>query len=200
MARRLYSVVTDKGELPCDSADLSLGIWTGHVAKSVGIHLPIWPVQGYSMTVPATDFTPSASITDTSRKTVFCRIGDRLRIAGLADIAPGEGVFKSERFETLFKTARGIFPKAGDYDGEVNAWTGWRPVTPNSQPIVGRSKVDGLFLNCGHGSLGWTLSMATAQKWQPILRTLPICLGDQRFIFLCFFGHHPVRIQLLDCR
>lgn len=76
-------------------------------------------------------------------KTVFCRIGDRLRIAGLADIAPGQGVFKPERFETLFKTAREIFPKAGDYDGEVNAWTGLRPVTPNSQPMLGARRLMG---------------------------------------------------------
>ena len=160
---RLESVATDQGDIFCSRAVLSLGSWTSAVAKSVGIHLPIWPVQGYSMTIPTTDFAPSASITDTSRKTVFCRIGDRLRIAGLADIGPGAGLFRQERFETLFETARGIFPKAGNYEGEVNAWTGLRPVTPNSQPIVGPSKVAGLFLNCGHGSLGWTLSMATAE-------------------------------------
>lgn len=163
-AGRLDAVSTDQGDLPCKLAVLSLGSWTGSVARSAGIHLPIWPVQGYSMTIPTTDFAPSASITDTSRKTVFCRIGDRLRIAGLADIGPGGGLFKQERFQTLLETARGIFPKAGDYEGEVNAWTGLRPVTPNSQPIFGPSKVAGLFLNCGHGSLGWTLSMATAAK------------------------------------
>ncbi|WP_292330878.1 FAD-dependent oxidoreductase, partial [Mesorhizobium sp.] len=113
---------------------------------------------------PATCNAPTASVTDTARKTVFCRIGDRLRIAGLADIGPGRAIFKQARFETLLETAKRIFPKAGNYDGEVNSWTGQRPMTPNSQPIVGPSKVGGLFLNCGHGSLGWTLSMATAEK------------------------------------
>lgn len=115
------------------------------------------------MTVPVTDHAPTASITDTARKTVFCRIGNRLRIAGLADIGFEESTFRQGRFQTLYETARGIFPSAADYDGEVNGWTGLKPVTPNSRPIVGGSKVDGLFLNCGHGSLGWTLSMATAE-------------------------------------
>ncbi|MBA8820918.1 amino acid dehydrogenase [Ochrobactrum sp. P6BS-III] len=160
---RICSVVTDKFEMPCSAAVLSLGSSTAFIARTIGIHVPIWPVQGYSMTVPATAHAPTASITDAARKTVFCRIGERLRIAGLADIGYGKEGFRQERFQTLFETARGIFPKAGDYNGEVSGWTGLRPVTPNSQPIVGRSKIDGVFLNCGHGTLGWTLSMATAE-------------------------------------
>ncbi len=161
---RLEALATDRGELPARLAVLALGTWSASIARSVGIRLPIWPVQGYSMTLPATEYAPLVSITDTTRKTVFCRIGNRLRIAGLADIGPGEALYRHERFETLFNTAQEIFPKAGDYSGEVGAWTGLRPVTPNSQPILGKSKVTGLFLNCGHGSLGWTLSMASAVK------------------------------------
>lgn len=161
-AGALSAIKTDKGEFSCTSAVIALGVGSAPVAKTAGINLPIWPVQGYSLTVPATVLGPVASITDTARKTVFCRIGERLRIAGLADIGPGRGEFKTERFQTLLDTAKRIFPKAGDYDAEVNAWTGLRPMTPNSQPIVGSSRIRGLFLNCGHGSLGWTLSMATA--------------------------------------
>ncbi|MER9851752.1 FAD-dependent oxidoreductase [Mesorhizobium sp. M0106] len=160
----LKGVVTNTGELPCTRAVLALGVWSVAVAKTAGIRLPIWPVQGYSMTIPVSEYAPTASVTDTARKTVFCRIGDRIRIAGLADIDSDNGVFKRERFNTLLETARGIFPRAGDYDGEVGAWTGLRPMTPNSLPIVGHSKVQGLFLNCGHGALGWTLSMATAAR------------------------------------
>lgn len=161
---KLKAVVTGVGELDCNAAVISLGVASVTLAKTAGISLPIWPVQGYSMTIPATESAPIASITDTLRKTVFCRIGDRLRIAGLADINSSNGIFKQERFQCLYDTAKGIFPQAGEYDGEVNAWTGLRPMTPNSQPIVGRSKIEGLFLNCGHGALGWTLSMATAAR------------------------------------
>lgn len=163
-AGKIDAIVTDAGEVPCSRAVAALGAWTAPVLRSVGIRLPIWPVQGYSMTIPASGYAPTVSITDTARKTVFCRIGDQLRIAGLADILPNAGAFRSDRFKTLLETARGIFPRAGDYDAENSAWTGLRPMTPDSQPIVGASKIEGLYLNCGHGALGWTLSMATASR------------------------------------
>ncbi|TIP43765.1 FAD-dependent oxidoreductase [Mesorhizobium sp.] len=161
-ANKLVAVTTEKEEIQCSRAVMSLGAYTPLIARTAGISLPIWSVQGYSFTIPAFDTAPRASITDTSRKIVFCRIGDRLRVAGLADIGPANGKFKEDRFSTLLATAKGILPKAGDYDGEVKPWTGFRPVTPNSKPIVGRTRIKGLYLNCGHGSLGWTLSMATA--------------------------------------
>jgi D-amino-acid dehydrogenase len=163
-AGQLVAVATDAQELQCDRAVISLGAWTAPIARTAGIALPIWPVQGYSLTINALASAPVASITDTARKVVFCRIGDRLRVAGLADIGPADGKFREERFRTLLATAKGIFPKAGDYDGDVRPWTGLRPVTPDSKPIVGATKVRGLYLNCGHGSLGWTLSMATANQ------------------------------------
>ncbi|MER9708336.1 FAD-dependent oxidoreductase [Mesorhizobium sp. M0204] len=161
-ANTLVAVTTETEEIKCARAVISLGAWTAPIARTAGISLPIWPVQGYSLTIPALASAPVASVTDTARKTVFCRIGDRLRVAGLADIGPAAGRFREDRFRTLLATAKGIFPKAGDYDGEVRPWTGFRPVTPDSKPIVGATKVKGLYLNCGHGSLGWTLSMATA--------------------------------------
>lgn len=129
---RLTSLSVEEGEIPCSNAVLCLGSWTAPIARSAGIYLPIWPVQGYSMTIAATADSPTANITDVSRKTVFCRIGNRLRIAGLADIRRGKFDFERDRFETLLETARGIFPRAGQYDGEVNAWAGLRPVTPSS--------------------------------------------------------------------
>ncbi|TGU45697.1 FAD-dependent oxidoreductase [bacterium M00.F.Ca.ET.152.01.1.1] len=163
-ANQLVAVATETGELQCARAVISLGAWTAPIARTAGISLPILPVQGYSLTIPALASAPVASITDTARKIVFCRIGDRLRVAGFADIGSANGKFREDRFRTLLATAKGIFPKAGVYDGEVNPWTGLRPVTPDSKPIVGETKVKGLYLNCGHGSLGWTLSMATANK------------------------------------
>ncbi|ESW72034.1 FAD-dependent oxidoreductase [Mesorhizobium sp. LSJC280B00] len=163
-ANELVAVATQTEDLQCGRAVISLGVWSAPIARTAGISLPIWPVQGYSLTIPAQASAPVASITDTARKTVFCRIGNRLRVAGLADIGPANGKFREDRFRTLLTTAMGIFPKAGDYAGVVNAWTGLRPVTPDSKPIVGGTRIKGLFLNCGHGSLGWTLSMATANK------------------------------------
>jgi D-amino-acid dehydrogenase len=161
--KKLRSIVTDRGEISCQRAVLALGHGSAPLARTAGISLPIWPVQGYSMTADATEYAPQASVTDTARKVVFCRIGDRIRIGGLADIAGETGNFEQKRFDYLLNTAREIFPKAANYDGEIDPWCGFRPVTPNSLPIVGSSKVNGLYLNCGHGGLGWTLSMACAQ-------------------------------------
>lgn len=163
-ANNLIGIETQTDQIECARAVISLGAWTTAIAKTAGLRLPIWPVQGYSLTIPALASAPTVSITDTARKTVFCRIGDRLRVAGLADIGDARGGFREDRFRALLKTAKGIFPNAGTYDGDVNAWTGLRPVTPDSRPIVGTTKIKGLFLNCGHGSLGWTLSMATANR------------------------------------
>ncbi|MGR9433175.1 FAD-dependent oxidoreductase [Rhizobium leguminosarum] len=160
----LVGVETDRDRIECSRAVVALGASTTAITRTAGIRLPIWPVQGYSLTVPALETAPTASITDITRKTVFCRIGDRLRVAGLADIGKLESGFRQERFNCLLETAKGIFPHAGNYDGDVNAWTGFRPVTPDSKPIVGKTKVQGIYLNCGHGSLGWTLSMATANR------------------------------------
>ncbi|MDX0371830.1 FAD-dependent oxidoreductase [Sinorhizobium meliloti] len=163
-ANAMVGVKTEIDQIECTCAVICLGAWTATIAKTAGLRLPIWPVQGYSLTIPALASAPTASITDTARKTVFCRIGDKLRIAGLADLGDAQGGFREERFRALLQTAKGIFPRAGIYEGDVNAWTGLRPVTPDSRPIVGKTKIKGLFLNCGHGSLGWTLSMATANR------------------------------------
>ncbi|RWX81444.1 FAD-dependent oxidoreductase [Neorhizobium lilium] len=166
---KLVAVQTDQGELAGGRAVIALGVTSADIAKTVGIKLPIWPMQGYSMTIPATALAPEASITDTSRKVVFCRLGDGLRIAGLADIGPRNGRFNQQRFNRLLDVAKGIFPEAGDYGAELQGWTGYRPMTPNSVPIVDKSKVDGVFLNCGHGSLGWTLSMGAASRLAEIV-------------------------------
>lgn len=161
---RLTAIETDRGEWASACAVLSLGAWSPNIAATAGIRLPVWPMQGYSMTVPATTRAPAASITDSARKIVFCRIGEQLRIAGLAEIGARFGQFDQARFDRFAETARRIFPEAGDYTADPHAWTGFRPMSPNSQPIVGSSEIQGLFLNCGHGSLGWTLSMGTAAR------------------------------------
>ncbi|OWK24469.1 hypothetical protein AJ87_21055 [Rhizobium yanglingense] len=109
-ANALVGVETETDQLECSRAVISLGAWAPAIAKTAGIRLPIWPVQGYSLTVPALASAPIASITDTARKTVFCRIGNRLRVAGLADIGNAKGGFREERFRALLETAKGVFP------------------------------------------------------------------------------------------
>ena len=160
----LVAAITDKGEVSCSCVVIALGTNSARIAKTIGIRLPIWPMQGYSMTVRATARAPEASITDTANKIVCCRLSDQLRIAGLADLGLLHPKFDPQRFAVLLGVARRLFPEAGDYETLLHSWSGLRPMTPDSQPIVGGSAVHGVFMNCGHGSLGWTLSMGTAAR------------------------------------
>jgi D-amino-acid dehydrogenase len=167
---RLTAIRTDRGDIACHRAVISLGVNSRRIAASTGISLPIWSLQGYSMTIPALPDAPRVSITDSARKIVFCRLADRLRIAGIADLGPLSQRFDAQRFSSFAKAAERAFPIAGNYRAEVNAWTGFRPMTPDNQPIIGMTRLKGLYVNCGHGSLGWTLSMGSAARLARIMR------------------------------
>ncbi|SFB63018.1 D-amino-acid dehydrogenase [Rhizobium sp. NFR07] len=169
---RLASIRTDRGEIACRRAVIALGVDSRRIAARAGIALPIWPLQGYSMTIPALPDAPHVSITDSTRKIVFCRLADRLRIAGVADLGPLDQRFDAQRFSSFAQAAERAFPAAGDYRAEVNAWTGFRPMTPDNQPIIGVTRLKGLYVNCGHGSLGWTLSMGSAARLASQIREI----------------------------
>lgn len=157
----------DHSPLEADAVVLA----TGHSSGS--LRMPwssIWPVQGYSVTVPATDGAMRASITDLKRKIVFARLGDQIRIAGNADIGPRPIAFRAKRFDALTADARAAFSTGFDLSGELDAWSEARPCTPSSQPIIRASGPAGLFLNLGHGTLGWTLSLGAAERLVEVMR------------------------------
>jgi len=149
---------------PCDTAVICTAEDHHGILKKVGVRLPILPVAGYSITLPSNSTCPNASITALDAKTVFCRLGDQVRIAGFADINTSPDK-KAGRVETLLQTAQKIAPDVADYSVEnTHSWMGYRPVTPNSNPIFTETKLNGLFVNIGHGALGWTLAAATAKQ------------------------------------
>lgn len=124
----------------------------------------LWPVQGYSATFPATAQAMACSITDLKRKLVFARLGDTVRVAGVADIARRNIAFDPARFEALRAGARAAFP--GTFDdaaADVEPWTEARPCTPSSRPLIGPTAIPGLWRNLGHGTLGWTLCLGAAE-------------------------------------
>ncbi len=123
----------------------------------------IWPVQGYSLTTPASADAMRASITDPKRRVVFARLGDTVRIAGVADIGPRHFSFDQERYDRFKQAVASIFSRGFDLNDCVG-WSEARPCTPSSRPIVGRSKLPGLYLNLGHGAFGWTLCLGSAQR------------------------------------
>ncbi|NJC04430.1 D-amino-acid dehydrogenase [Sphingomonas kaistensis] len=130
--------------------------------RPLGWRLPIVPVRGHSLTLPPGPSAPRVSITDVARKLVFCRLGDRIRIAGLADVGFTEAAVDPRRLHALGEAARASLPDAAAYDGPSAAWAGLRPVTPDSLPIVQRRGA--VTVNVGHGGLGWTYALATAER------------------------------------
>ena len=160
--RKLRSVQLQDGELTADAVVVCAGAWSDGLLRPLGIKPYIYPVRGYSVTLPAGSAAPSASITVSGRKIVFSRLNGRMRIAGFADFAGFRTDADADRINALENIAREYAPLAADYDAdERTEWGGFRPMTPNGRPLVGPSGIDGLYLNTGHGMLGWTLACAS---------------------------------------
>lgn len=143
--------------LKADAYVLAMGSLSPLIAKPLGIELPIYPAKGYSVTMPVRDarMAHQVSLTDDEYKLVFSRLGDRLRIAGTAELNGYDRDLNRVRCEAIVRRVEELFPGAGDTE-RAQFWTGLRPATPSNVPIIGRSKVKNLFLNTGHGTLGWT--------------------------------------------
>lgn len=171
---RMVAVATDKGRLRADTFVLSLGSWSPKLARQVGLQLPIYPAKGYSATLPVTDpaKAPKIAITDDEHKLVFSRLGDRLRCAGTAELGGWNLHMDPARASIVTTHSRALFPGAGDFD-KAQIWCGLRPVTPDSVPILGRTRIDNLFLNTGHGTLGWTMSCGSARALADLISNRP---------------------------
>jgi D-amino-acid dehydrogenase len=157
--------------LDCDQVVLTTGYGTDLLPAGQRLAAGIWPVQGYSITAQATPAAMRISITDVRRKTVFARIGEQVRMAGLADIGKRRFAFQPHRFETFRVSAIEAFGGAfchGPRD-ELSPWSGGRPCTPSSRPVIRPGDLQGLYLNLGHGTLGWTLCLGAAQQLMDVM-------------------------------
>ncbi len=148
--------------LSADTYVSCLGPQSTNLLKCIDISVPIYPMKGYSVTVPATQHCVDASITDLKNRMVFCKLGGRLRIAGFAEFSGYSTRVKPQRIKDMLTAAKAFMPTIGDYDTVLDQWCGLRPATPDSLPIVGKTKYENLLLNTGHGMLGWSHSLATA--------------------------------------
>lgn len=158
------AVHLDDGErLSADRIAICTGAETPHLLKGTGIRAPIWPMKGYSITVPPGPGAPRVSITDTARRLVFCPLNDSIRVAGLADLGTRDAEIRPHRLRSLIASARSTLPRAADYDHVATSWCGLRPMTPTSLPII-RRETGGITLNVGHGTLGWTFAMGAAER------------------------------------
>ena len=159
--------------LRADAYVLAMGSLSPLIAKPLGIELPIYPAKGYSVTMPVKDarMAHQVSLTDDEYKLVFSRLGDRLRIAGTAELNGYDRDLNRVRCEAIVRRVEELFPGAGDTE-RAQFWTGLRPATPSNVPLIGRSKVKNLFLNTGHGTLGWTHACGSGKSIARILSGL----------------------------
>ena len=160
---RVAGVVVNDGEaselLTADAYVVALGSYSPQFLRPLGVHIPVYPAKGYSATLTLVDGTPApfVSITDDERKLVFSRLGNRLRVAGTAEFNGYNLELNPVRCGALIERTRQLFP-ALETIGEPAFWCGLRPATPSNVPLIGRCRYDNLWLNTGHGTLGWTLA------------------------------------------
>ena len=141
---------------------VAAGPQAAKLLRPLGWRVPIMPVRGHSLTLPPGENAPRVSITDVARKLVFCRLGEQIRIAGLADVGFASNAVDPSRLAVLRDAAWDSLPEAADYSDHGQPWAGLRPVTPDSLPIVARRGA--ITINVGHGGLGWTYALATAER------------------------------------
>lgn len=157
------AVVTDRGALRSDAVVVALGSYSPLLLKPLGIALPVYPVKGYSLTIPITDASraPESTVMDETYKIAITRLGDRIRVGGMAEISGYTNDLGPARRRTLEHSVTDLFP-GGDL-AKANYWCGLRPMTPDGTPVIGATKIRNLFLNTGHGTLGWTMSTGSAR-------------------------------------
>lgn len=156
---RIDGVITSAGELTADAYVVCMGSFSPFLVKDLDIRLPIYPVKGYSLTVPVTDDggAPQSTVMDETFKVAISRFDDRIRVGGTAELASYDLSLLEKRRATISMVVRDVFPEGGDI-AKAEFWTGLRPMTPDSTPIIGGTKYSNLWLNTGHGTLGWTMS------------------------------------------
>ena len=156
------AILEDGERLEADELVLCTGADARALLRPLGLEVPVMPVRGHSLTLPAGPEPPRVSITDTARKLVFCLLSGAIRLAGQADVGFSGRQVQQRRIEALLQAARESLPHAADYARPLSAWAGLRPVTPTSLPLIEQRA--GLTLNLGHGALGWTYAMGAAER------------------------------------
>ncbi|NZD63681.1 D-amino acid dehydrogenase [Rhizobium sp. WYCCWR 11290] len=168
-AGRVRGIITerdpdrDRERMSAEAVVVALGSYSPLLLKPLGIRLPVYPVKGYSLTIPITDASraPESTVMDETYKIAITRLGDRIRVGGMAEISGYTNDLGLARRSTLEHSVTDLFP--GGEISKASFWSGLRPMTPDGTPVIGPTKIAGLFLNTGHGTLGWTMSTGSAR-------------------------------------
>lgn len=162
--RRLIHVSTDKGIFAADKYVMALGSFSPLLLRPLNIDIPVYPVKGYSITVPIIDdaSAPQSTVMDETYKVAITRLGDRIRVGGTAEVGSYKVNLPPDRRAPLDRSLRDLFPNGGDLSCST-FWSGLRPMTPDGPPVIGPTRFDNLYLNTGHGTLGWTMACGAAR-------------------------------------
>ena len=162
--RRATGARTDKGTFGADAVVVALGSYSPFLLKPLGIRIPVHPVKGYSITVPVADeaAAPVSTVMDETYKIAITRLGSRIRVGGTAEIAGYDLSLRPSRRDPLEHSVTDLFPGGGRVQ-EATFWCGLRPMTPDGPPVIGRTGIEGLYLNTGHGTLGWTMACGSGR-------------------------------------
>jgi len=181
---RIAAVQTDADEIGADAVVLATGIGTRALLRPLGGDVPLYPLKGYSLSVPLQPDEPGApaiSVTDYERRIVYARIGPILRIAAMVDIGSDNAEVDPDRVALLKRQVRESFP-ALDLESAI-PWAGLRPATPTGRPLIGRSRVaENLWLNVGQGALGFTLACGSAALLTALMSGLELPVGAEGFL------------------
>ncbi len=167
---KISGVVTSAGTLQADAYVVALGSWSPRLLKPLGVYVPVYPVKGYSITVPIVeaDGAPVSTVMDESYKVAITRLGDRIRVGGTAEISGYSDRLDASRRATLDHSLTDMFPRGGDLS-RATFWCGLRPMTPDGPPVIGATRYSNLHLNTGHGTLGWTMACGSARVLTDLL-------------------------------
>ena len=163
-AHGISAIDTSQGPVLADRFLVALGSYSPALLQPLGIRIPVYPVKGYSITVPITDAgkAPESTIMDETHKVAVTRLGDRIRVGGTAQLSGFDLELNDARRRTLEFVVSDLFPMGGDVS-RAEFWTGLRPMTPDGTPIVGPTRIPNLWLATGHGTLGWTMAAGTGR-------------------------------------
>ena len=168
--RRVNAIRTNHGAVSADAYVVALGSYSPGLLRPLGVRLPIYPVKGYSLTVPVIEEgrAPKSTLMDETYKIAITRLSDRIRVGGMAEVSGFSTSLPPARRATLVRSVGSLFPGAGDLDA-ASFWSGLRPMTPDGPPVIGTTAIANLFLNTGHGTLGWTMACGSGQVLADII-------------------------------
>lgn len=194
----IYGVKCGEEVVKADAYVMAFGSWSTGLLKNI-VDIPVYPLKGYSLTIPIAeeDGAPVSTILDETYKIAITRFDQRIRVGGMAEIVGFNTELLKPRRETLEMVVRDLFPRGGFVE-QATFWTGLRPMTPDGTPVVGRTPYKNLWLNTGHGTLGWTMACGSGQLLSDLMsgRT-PAIAADDLSVARYMPGFTPVRAQHL---